>query len=174
MEQIFATTLQSWQTWRTPSPAFCARCVSAALAPAPLATVYVCPALYDCLCVGHVQDIASLEEYKPVKPLDVLAAEIGVAVSDLVKLDANENLYGPVEEVHIYLQQWLLATHRGLALRTARRCRVMQVTAARVLLCGPWCAKDVPLTHPRPSRLLHNCCSPYNSMKIASSACGPR
>jgi histidinol-phosphate aminotransferase len=40
-----------------------------------------------------------LEEYHPVKPLDVLAAEIGVAVDDLVKLDANENLHGPIPEV---------------------------------------------------------------------------
>ncbi len=34
-----------------------------------------------------------------MKPLDVLAEEIGVKIEDLVKLDANENLYGPVEEV---------------------------------------------------------------------------
>lgn len=40
-------------------------------------------------------DWDELEPYHPVKPLDVLAAEIGVAVQDLVKLDANENLYGP-------------------------------------------------------------------------------
>jgi len=31
--------------------------------------------------------------------LDVLAEEIGVKISDLVKLDANENLYGPIEEI---------------------------------------------------------------------------
>ena len=35
----------------------------------------------------------------PVKPLDVLAAEIGLPVDRLVKLDANENLYGPHPEV---------------------------------------------------------------------------
>lgn len=40
-------------------------------------------------------DLDDLEEYVPVKPLDVLAAEIGVPVDRLVKLDANENLYGP-------------------------------------------------------------------------------
>jgi histidinol-phosphate aminotransferase len=40
-------------------------------------------------------DLEDLEEYVPVKPLDVLAAEIGVPVERLVKLDANENLYGP-------------------------------------------------------------------------------
>ena len=44
-------------------------------------------------------DLEELEEYVPVKPLDVLALEIGVPVERLVKLDANENLYGPHPEV---------------------------------------------------------------------------
>jgi histidinol-phosphate aminotransferase len=56
-------------------------------------------------------DFDELEEYVPVKPLDVLAAEIGVPVDRLVKLDANENLYGPhaavldamrAADLHIY------------------------------------------------------------------------
>jgi histidinol-phosphate aminotransferase len=34
-----------------------------------------------------------------VRPLDVLAEEIGIPVARLVKLDANENLYGPHEAV---------------------------------------------------------------------------
>ena len=34
-----------------------------------------------------------------MKPLEVLAEEIGCRVDELVKLDANENLYGPIEEV---------------------------------------------------------------------------
>ena len=44
-------------------------------------------------------DFADLEAYVPVKPLDVLAAEIGIPVERLVKLDANENLYGACQEV---------------------------------------------------------------------------
>lgn len=44
-------------------------------------------------------DLDTLEEYVPVKPLDVLAAEISLPVDRLVKLDANENLYGPHPEV---------------------------------------------------------------------------
>ena len=40
------------------------------------------------------EDFAEIGAYKPVKPLDVLAREIGVAEDELVKLDANENLYG--------------------------------------------------------------------------------
>lgn len=45
-------------------------------------------------------DLDDLEEYVPVKPLEVLAREIGVPVSRLVKLDANENLYGAPREVY--------------------------------------------------------------------------
>lgn len=44
-------------------------------------------------------DFDQLETYTPVKPLDVLAREIGVPVERLVKLDANENLYGPIPEI---------------------------------------------------------------------------
>jgi histidinol-phosphate aminotransferase len=45
-------------------------------------------------------DFDELEEYVPVKPLDVLAAEIGVPVAQIVKLDANENLWGAPAEVY--------------------------------------------------------------------------
>ena len=37
--------------------------------------------------------------YTPVKPLDVLALEIGIPEAQLIKLDANENLYGPLPSV---------------------------------------------------------------------------
>ena len=44
-------------------------------------------------------DFHDLEEYVPVKPLDVLAREIGIPAGQIVKLDANENLYGVLPEV---------------------------------------------------------------------------
>lgn len=40
-----------------------------------------------------------LEPYEPVRPLDVLAEELGISVDEIAKLDANENLYGPVPAV---------------------------------------------------------------------------
>lgn len=40
-------------------------------------------------------DIADLEGYTPILPLDVLAQQLGIPVAELVKLDANENPYGP-------------------------------------------------------------------------------
>ncbi len=44
-------------------------------------------------------DLSTLEIYTPIKPLEVLAEEIGVPIDKLIKLDANENLYGPIQEV---------------------------------------------------------------------------
>lgn len=44
-------------------------------------------------------DLNRLEKYVPIKPLDVLAEEIRVKTENLVKLDANENLYGPIPEI---------------------------------------------------------------------------
>lgn len=69
-------------------------------------------------------DFAELEAYTPVKPLDVLAEEIGVSVDRLVKLDANENLYGPALEIreaianadlHIYPDPGQLALREAIA-----------------------------------------------------------
>jgi len=40
-------------------------------------------------------EIAELEPYAPILPLDVLAERLGIPVERLVKLDANENPYGP-------------------------------------------------------------------------------
>lgn len=44
-------------------------------------------------------DLNKLELYTPIKPLEVLADEIGLPVEKLIKLDANENLYGPIPEI---------------------------------------------------------------------------
>jgi histidinol-phosphate aminotransferase len=40
-------------------------------------------------------DVAGMEEYAPIVPFEVLSARLGFAPQDLVKLDANENPYGP-------------------------------------------------------------------------------
>ncbi len=40
-------------------------------------------------------DIAGMEEYTPVQPFEVLSARLGRRPEDIVKLDANENPYGP-------------------------------------------------------------------------------
>ena len=43
--------------------------------------------------------IASLEEYTPIQPFEVLSARLGLPAEQIVKLDANENPYGPVPGV---------------------------------------------------------------------------
>jgi histidinol-phosphate aminotransferase len=41
------------------------------------------------------KDIEALEGYTPIVPFEALSERLGIAASDLVKLDANENPYGP-------------------------------------------------------------------------------
>jgi histidinol-phosphate aminotransferase len=40
-------------------------------------------------------DVATMEPYTPILPFEVLGEELGYAPEDIVKLDANENPYGP-------------------------------------------------------------------------------
>ena len=44
-------------------------------------------------------EIADLEEYTPILPFEVLSKRLGIPVDRIVKLDANENPYGPVPAV---------------------------------------------------------------------------
>src|SRR5713226_9339836 len=44
-------------------------------------------------------DIASMEAYAPIVPFEVLSARLGRAPEAIVKLDANENPYGPSPRV---------------------------------------------------------------------------
>ena len=43
--------------------------------------------------------LADLEEYAPIEPFEVLSARLGIPAERIVKLDANENPYGPVPAV---------------------------------------------------------------------------
>src|SRR5215203_5057017 len=44
-------------------------------------------------------EINDLEEYTPIQPFEVLGRRLGIPAEQLVKLDANENPYGPVPAV---------------------------------------------------------------------------
>ncbi len=50
-------------------------------------------------------DIATMEAYTPIFPFDVLAARLGRAPEDIIKLDANENPYGPSPKVRAALTE---------------------------------------------------------------------
>lgn len=45
----------------------------------------------------HLQE---LEEYQPIEPSDVLAQRLNIPVEDIIKLDGNENPYGPEPNVY--------------------------------------------------------------------------
>ncbi|MGD8904408.1 MAG: histidinol-phosphate aminotransferase, partial [Anaerolineae bacterium] len=40
-------------------------------------------------------DLVSMQPYQPIRPIEVLAVQLGCAPDAIVKLDANENPYGP-------------------------------------------------------------------------------
>lgn len=44
-------------------------------------------------------EIANLEEYTPMQPFEVLSKRLGIPAEQIVKLDANENPYGPLPVV---------------------------------------------------------------------------
>ena len=45
-------------------------------------------------------DIADMAAYTPIVPFDVLSKRLGIPAEDIVKLDANENPYGPTPSVY--------------------------------------------------------------------------
>ena len=46
------------------------------------------------------QHIKEMPAYEPILPFDVLSDELGLPTEALIKLDANENPYGPIPEVN--------------------------------------------------------------------------
>jgi len=73
-------------------------------------------------------DIASMEPYTPILPFEVLSARLGRDPKDIIKLDANENPYGPSPKVlaalgnlpypHIYPDPESVALRTALAKNT--------------------------------------------------------
>lgn len=50
----------------------------------------------------HIQEMAP---YQPILPFDVLSEQLGIPPDQLIKLDANENPYGPLPQVRECLQE---------------------------------------------------------------------
>lgn len=51
-------------------------------------------------------DIAQMEEYTPVQPFEVLSQRLGRRAEEIIKLDANENPYGPSPRVQEALSRF--------------------------------------------------------------------
>ncbi len=45
-------------------------------------------------------DIADMAPYTPIVPFDVLSKRLGIPAEDIIKLDANENPYGPAPSIY--------------------------------------------------------------------------
>ncbi len=80
--------------------------------------------------------IARLEEYTPIQPFEVLSQRLGLPASQIVKLDANENPYGPLPEVAEALAEYahyhIYPDPQQGALREALS-RFLQVPADNIL-----------------------------------------
>jgi len=74
---------------------------------------------------AHIRD---LDAYEPIRPFEVLAEQLGRAPETIIKLDANENPYGPPDAVqaalaeleypHIYPDPQCTALRQALAAHT--------------------------------------------------------
>jgi histidinol-phosphate aminotransferase len=51
---------------------------------------------------NHIQNIPA---YEPIVPFEVLTDELNIPIENIVKLDANENPYGPIPEVYTALSR---------------------------------------------------------------------
>jgi len=49
--------------------------------------------------IKTVDHLASIKSYKGVKPLEIIAEELNIPVTKIIKLDGNENPYDPLPEV---------------------------------------------------------------------------
>jgi histidinol-phosphate aminotransferase len=74
--------------------------------------------------------IRAMEAYTPILPFEVLSEQLGIPAAEIIKLDANENPYGPIPQVaealaklpyaHIYpdpesrLLRWVIADYTGV------------------------------------------------------------
>lgn len=69
-------------------------------------------------------DIAALDSYTPIVPIDVLAQQLGLPVERIIKLDANENPYGPSPRAIAALND--PAVHAAYAVYPDPECRAVR------------------------------------------------
>jgi histidinol-phosphate aminotransferase len=93
-------------------------------------------------------DILTMEPYVPIVPFEVLSVRLGRPASEIIKLDANENLYGPSPKALAALSNLQFANiypdPESTALRAALA-RDLDVPAENIL-CGAGADELIDLT----------------------------
>jgi histidinol-phosphate aminotransferase len=124
-------------------------------------------------------DIASMEPYTPVVPFDVLVERLGRSVEEIIKLNANENPYGPSPRVrealaelpfpHIYPDPESGALRSALSHHTGVR--------AELLLAGAGADELIDLTMRLfllPGDGILNCPPTFGMYPFDAAICGAR
>ncbi|MGQ9611707.1 MAG: histidinol-phosphate transaminase [Chloroflexus sp.] len=124
-------------------------------------------------------EIADLEAYTPIVPLDVLADRLGLPVAQIVKLDANENPYGPAPAAlaalqatatyHIYPDPEQTALRKALADYTGR--------SAEEILCGAGADELIDLVLRliiSPGDAIIDCPPTFGMYRFDAGICGGR
>ncbi|WP_322512216.1 histidinol-phosphate transaminase [Chloroflexus sp.] len=124
-------------------------------------------------------EIADLEAYTPIVPLEVLAARLGLPVERIVKLDANENPYGPAPAAlaalqhtatyHIYPDPEQTALRAALAAYTGR--------PPEEILCGAGADELIDLVLRliiNPGDAIIDCPPTFGMYRFDAGICGGR
>lgn len=124
-------------------------------------------------------EIADLEAYTPIVPLEVLAERLGLPVEQIVKLDANENPYGPAPAAlaalqhtatyHIYPDPEHTALRAALAGYTGR--------PSEEILCGAGADELIDLVLRliiNPGDAIIDCPPTFGMYRFDAGICGGR
>jgi len=126
---------------------------------------------------GYVRrHILELAPYKPILPLEVLSEQLGIEIEKIVKLDANENPYGPPEDVyealatlqypHIYPDPESRRLRKKLVglLAPSSKCYLPTRAYSQTIAASPW--RISWLDAEQTSSLIYYYASSWNQMML--------